>query len=52
MHDALALAITLESGIGDTAATAAQCGVDASEVSGTLIEALAWSQQIVAVNRQ
>ena len=52
MQDALALAITLESGIGDTAAAAAQCGVDASEVSGTLIEALAWSQQIVAVSKK
>ena len=51
MHDALTLAITLESGIGDTPAAAAQCGVDASEVSGTLIEALAWSQQIAAAGK-
>jgi EAL and modified HD-GYP domain-containing signal transduction protein len=52
MRDALMLAITLESGVGDTATAAVQCGVDASEVSGTLIEALAWSQQIVEVNRK
>jgi EAL and modified HD-GYP domain-containing signal transduction protein len=51
MHDALVLAITLESGIGDTDAAAAQCGVDASEVSGTLIEALAWSQLIAAAGK-
>jgi EAL and modified HD-GYP domain-containing signal transduction protein len=51
MRDALALAITLESGIGDTAAAAMQCGVDASAVSGTLIEALAWSQQIAAAGK-
>ena len=52
MHDALALAITIESGIGDTDAAAVQCGVEAYEVSGMLIEALAWSQQIVAVGRK
>ena len=51
MHDALVLAITLESGIGDTDAAAARCGVDASEVSGTLIDALAWSQQIAAAGK-
>lgn len=49
MHDALMLATAVESGIGDMAAAAAQCGVDETEVAGILIEALAWSQQIVAV---
>ena len=52
MHDALVLAITLESGIGDTAAAAQRCGVDSSDVSGTLIDALAWSQQIVDINKK
>lgn len=47
MHDALTLAIAIESGAGDTTA-AAQCGVAASAVAGMLIEALAWSQQIAA----
>jgi EAL and modified HD-GYP domain-containing signal transduction protein len=51
MRDALVLATILESGIGDTDAAAAQCGVDASEVSGTLIDALAWSQQIAAAGK-
>jgi EAL and modified HD-GYP domain-containing signal transduction protein len=52
MLDALSLAIAVESGQGDTAAAAEQCGVDASVVAGTMIEALAWSQQIVAVSRK
>jgi EAL and modified HD-GYP domain-containing signal transduction protein len=50
MLDALTLAISIESGIGDMAASAEQCNVDASEVTGMMIEALAWSQQIVAVS--
>lgn len=50
MGDALTLAIAVESGIGDMAAAAAQCDVDATEVAGMLIDALAWSQQIVAVS--
>jgi EAL and modified HD-GYP domain-containing signal transduction protein len=50
MHDALALAIAVESGIGDMAAAAAQCEVDATEVAGLLIDALAWAEQIVAVS--
>lgn len=49
MHDALTLAIAVESGDGEMAAAAAQCDVDASEVAGMMIEALAWSQQIAAV---
>jgi EAL and modified HD-GYP domain-containing signal transduction protein len=47
MRDALTLAIALESGSGEIAAPAAQCGVDAYEVAGVMIEALAWSQLIV-----
>ena len=49
MHDALTLAIAVESGEGDMAAAAARCDVDAAEVAGMMIEALAWSQQIAAV---
>ena len=49
MHDALMLAIAVESGEGDMAAAAARCDVDAAEVAGMMIEALAWSQQIAAV---
>jgi EAL and modified HD-GYP domain-containing signal transduction protein len=47
MHDALMLAIAVESGSDDTAVAAARCGVAASVVSGLMIDALAWSQQIV-----
>ncbi|HEU0186944.1 MAG TPA: HDOD domain-containing protein, partial [Gallionellaceae bacterium] len=50
MRDALMLAVAVESGIGDVAAAAAQCDVDATEAAGLLIEALAWSEQIVAVS--
>lgn len=50
MRDALTLAIAVESGIGDMAAAAAKCDVDATEVAGMLIDALAWSQQTVAVS--
>ena len=49
MHDALMLAIAVESEEGDMAASAAQCDLDAAEVAGMMIEALAWSQQIAAV---
>ncbi len=49
MRDALTLAIAVESGNGEMAAAAARCDVDASEVAGMMIEALAWSQQIAAV---
>jgi EAL and modified HD-GYP domain-containing signal transduction protein len=52
MRDALALAITVESGHGEIAAAAAQCGVDAYAVTRMMIEALAWSQAIIAVNRK
>jgi hypothetical protein len=52
MRDALTLAITVESGNGEIATAAAQCGVEASEVASIMIEALAWSQQIAEVNRK
>lgn len=47
MHDALAIA--LESGNGEMEAAAAQCGLEAGEVAGMMIEALAWAQEIVSV---
>ncbi|MDO8988523.1 MAG: HDOD domain-containing protein [Sideroxyarcus sp.] len=46
MHDALALAIAVESDKGDMTAAAAQCGLGAPEVVGTMIEALGWAQLI------
>lgn len=49
MHDALALAVALESGNGEMEAAAAQCGLEAGEVAGMMIEALAWAQEIVSV---
>src|SRR5487761_2192354 len=49
MHDALMLAIAVESEEGDMATAAAQCDLDAAEVASMMIEALAWSQQIAAV---
>jgi EAL and modified HD-GYP domain-containing signal transduction protein len=52
MHDALSLAIIVESGDGEIAAISAQCGVDAYAVTRMMIEALSWSQAIVAVNRK
>jgi EAL and modified HD-GYP domain-containing signal transduction protein len=51
MRDALTLAIAVESGSGEIAAAAAQCGVDAYEVASMMIEALAWSQQIAAAGK-
>ncbi|MCR4298328.1 MAG: HDOD domain-containing protein [Gallionella sp.] len=50
IHDAMSLVIAAESGVIDEMeATAAQCGLDAMVVSGLMIEALAWSQQLIAV---
>ena len=50
MRDALSLSITVESGTPeDMAAAAAKCGLDAVAVSVTMIEALAWAQQMSAV---
>jgi c-di-GMP phosphodiesterase len=49
MRNALLLAIAVESSNEGMASAAAQCGVDAPEVATLMFEALAWSQQIVAV---
>jgi c-di-GMP phosphodiesterase len=49
MRDALMLAIAVESSNEEMVAAAAQCGVDAPDVARMTFEALAWSQQIVAV---
>lgn len=51
MHDALALAIAVESENGEMTAAAAQCGVGAPEVVGTMIEALGWAQLIATAGR-
>lgn len=51
MYDALLLAISLESSNEGTHAAAAQCGVDATMVTGMMIEALAWTQQIAEAGR-
>ncbi len=46
MHDVMLLAIAVESGTTDEIAAAAKrCGLDASVVTPTMIEALAWAQQ-------
>jgi EAL and modified HD-GYP domain-containing signal transduction protein len=46
MHDAMSLAIAVESGTTDEMADAAKrCGLFASVVTVTMIEALAWAQQ-------
>lgn len=49
MRDALLLGIAVESVAGDEmAAVAALCGLDAREVAGVMIEALAWAQQVIS----
>lgn len=49
MHDAMSLAIAVESGTTDEMAAAAKlCDLDASVVTVTMIEALAWAQQASA----
>jgi EAL and modified HD-GYP domain-containing signal transduction protein len=49
MRDALLLGIAVESGAGDEmAAVASLCGLDAREVTSLMIEALAWSQQVIS----
>lgn len=49
MRDALLLGIAAESAAPDAiAAAAAQCGLDATAVTGIMIEALAWSQQVIS----
>lgn len=50
LYDALALAVALESDNGEMEAAAAQCGLEAAEVTGMMIEALAWAQEIVSVS--
>lgn len=47
MHDALLLTIAAESSSPDAIALAAEkCGLDATIITGIMIDALAWSQQI------
>jgi len=49
MRDALSLGIAVESAAPDEmAAAAARCGLDALAVTSLMIEALAWSQQVIA----
>lgn len=49
MRDALLLGIAVESSDPDKIAAAAmQCGLGAAEVTGLMIEALAWSQQVLS----
>ena len=49
IRDALLLAIAVENSTSDEmAAAAAQCGLDATAVTGLMIEALAWSQQVIS----
>jgi EAL and modified HD-GYP domain-containing signal transduction protein len=50
LYDALALAVAVESDNGEMEAAAAQCGLEAAEVAGMMIEALAWAQEIVSVS--
>lgn len=50
LYDALALAVVLESDNGEMEAAATQCGLEAAEVTGMMIEALAWAQEIVSVS--
>lgn len=52
MRDALLLGIAVESATPDEkSAAASQCGLDATEVSGLMIEALAWSQQVISAGK-
>ena len=49
MRDALLLGVAVESSASDDiAAAAAQCGLDAPLVTGIMIEALTWSQQVIS----
>lgn len=51
MLDALLLAVAIESGDTEEMATAAaRCSLDAGEVTGLMLEALAWSQQVSAIS--
>lgn len=52
MRDALLLGIAVESSVPDEMAAAAEkCGLDAPTVTGLMIEALAWSQQVIAASK-
>lgn len=52
MYDALSLGIAVECADPDKmAAAAAQCGLDAPEVTGLMIEAMAWSQQVISAGK-
>jgi hypothetical protein len=52
-RNALLLGMAVESAVPDEiAAAAAQCGLDATQVTGIMIEALAWSQQIISAGEQ
>jgi EAL and modified HD-GYP domain-containing signal transduction protein len=52
MRDALLLAIAAESASADEMpAAAAQCGLDATVVTGMMIEALAWSQHVISAGK-
>lgn len=51
MRDTLLLGIAVESSnADDIAAAATQCGLDAQTVSGMMIEALSWSQQVISAS--
>lgn len=51
MRDTLLLAIAIESGTPEEMVfAAARCGLDAAVVTGAMIEALAWSQQVSAAS--
>jgi len=51
MRDTLLLGIAVESSNADEiAAAATQCGLDAQTVSGMMIEALSWSQQVISAS--
>ncbi|HQS59837.1 MAG: hypothetical protein B7Y56_14915 [Gallionellales bacterium 35-53-114] len=53
MRDALLLGMAVESATPEQiAAAAAQCDLDATQVTGIMIEALAWSQQIISAGEQ
>lgn len=51
MRDALALAVAVESEKGEMHSAAAQCGLAAPEVVGTMIEALGWAQLIATAGK-
>jgi len=52
MRDALLLGIAVESAAPEVmSAAATQCGLDATEVTSLIIEALAWSQQVISAGK-